>query len=50
MVLGSDDATWARGRAWALSIWLVALAYHAGTNRALAELSRHAVEQVLAER
>ena len=47
--LGSDDATWARGRAWALSIGLVALAYYRDTNPSLAGISRHQVEQVLTD-
>ena len=44
-----DDGTWARGRAWALSIALVALPYYAATNRALAEVSRHTVGVVVEE-
>jgi aminoglycoside phosphotransferase (APT) family kinase protein len=47
--LGADDATWARGRAWALSIALVALPYYVSTNRALAEVSRHTVGAVVEE-
>jgi aminoglycoside phosphotransferase (APT) family kinase protein len=45
-----DDATWARGRAWAFSIALVALPYYVETNPALAAVSRRTIEAVLAEK
>jgi aminoglycoside phosphotransferase (APT) family kinase protein len=44
-----DDATWARGRGWALSVGLIALPYYQTTNPVLAGISRRAIEQVLAE-
>ncbi len=44
-----DDATWARGRGWALSVGLIALPYYQATNPALAEISRYAIDQVLAD-
>lgn len=44
-----DEATWARGRGWALSIGLIALPYYRVTNPALAAIAQHAIEQVLAE-
>lgn len=44
-----DDATWSRGRAWALSVGLVALPYYVDSNRALAAVSWHQIGQVLAE-
>lgn len=44
-----DDATWARGRSWALSIGLVALPYYKETNPELADISRYQIEQVLAD-
>lgn len=47
--LGVDDATWARGRGWALSIGLVALPYYRDKNAVLAEISRRTIEEVLAD-
>ncbi len=44
-----DDATWARGRGWALSIGLVALPYYRKTNPLLAGISRYAINEVLAD-
>jgi len=48
-VVQADDATWARGRGWALSAGLIALPYYKVTNPALAEISQYAIEQVLNE-
>jgi aminoglycoside phosphotransferase (APT) family kinase protein len=45
--LGVDDATWARGRGWALSVALIQLPYYKDTNPALAGNSRHVIDQVL---
>lgn len=45
----ADDATWARGRGWALSVGLIALPYYQSTNPVLAGISRHAIEEVLTE-
>ncbi len=42
-----DDATWARGRGWALCFGLVALPYYVETNPVLAGIARQAVEAVL---
>lgn len=47
--LSVDGATWVRGRGWALSIGLVALAYYKDTNPVLAGVSRHQIEEVLAD-
>ena len=44
-----DDATWARGRGWALSPALVALPYYRETNPGLAAIARHAIAEVLAD-
>jgi aminoglycoside phosphotransferase (APT) family kinase protein len=44
-----DDATWARGRGWALSIGLIALPYYEDTNRALADAARRLIGGVLTE-
>lgn len=47
--LGVDDATWARGRGWALSIALIQLPYYRDTNPELAVTARRAIDQVLSE-
>jgi aminoglycoside phosphotransferase (APT) family kinase protein len=47
--LAVDDATWARGRGWALSVGLVALPYYQSTNPVLAGISRRAIAQALAD-
>ncbi len=47
--LAVDEATWARGRGWALSIGLIALPYYLTTNPVLAVINRRAIEEVLAE-
>jgi aminoglycoside phosphotransferase (APT) family kinase protein len=47
--LDVDDATWARGRGWALSIALVALPYYLETNPAITAASRQAIASVLAD-
>lgn len=49
-VLSVDDATWARGRGWALSCGLGALAHYHTTNPVLAGIGRYAIEQVLDNR
>jgi aminoglycoside phosphotransferase (APT) family kinase protein len=47
--LAMDDATWARGRGWALSVGLIALPYYQHTNRALADISRRQIAEALAD-
>lgn len=44
-----DDATWARGRGWALSIGLIALPYYKETNPGFASTARHLIDQVLTD-
>ncbi len=44
-----DDATWARGRAWALSVAIVQLPYYRETNPALAANARATIAAVLAD-
>jgi aminoglycoside phosphotransferase (APT) family kinase protein len=44
-----DDATWARGRGWALSVGLIALPYYQNTNPVLAGIARRAIEETLAD-
>jgi aminoglycoside phosphotransferase (APT) family kinase protein len=45
--LGVDDATWARGRGWALSTAIIALPYYAGTNEFMADQARRKIAAVL---
>ncbi len=47
--LAVDDATWARGRGWALSIALVALPYYRHTNPVIVETSLRTIARVLAD-
>lgn len=47
--LAADDAAWARGRGWALSFGLIALPYYRKTNPALAQIARHAIDEVLVD-
>ncbi|MFD4791775.1 aminoglycoside phosphotransferase family protein [Streptomyces sp. NPDC058459] len=47
--VGADDAEWARGRGWALSVALVQLPYYWRTNPVLAQNARHTIGEVLAE-
>ncbi|MEU6241611.1 aminoglycoside phosphotransferase family protein [Streptomyces sp. NPDC047024] len=47
--VGADDAEWARGRGWALSIALVQLPYYWHTNPVLAANARHTVTEILRE-
>jgi len=44
-----DDATWARGRGWALSIGLIALPYYQSTNPVFAATARRMITEVLAD-
>ena len=48
-VLQVDDATWARGRGWALSFGLIALPYYQATNPVLAGTARRAIYEALAD-
>lgn len=47
--LAVDDATWARGRAWALSVAVVQLPYYLHTNPDLVANSRLVIDAVLAD-
>ncbi|MDX6471346.1 MAG: hypothetical protein QOK22_162 [Gaiellaceae bacterium] len=44
-----DDATWARGRGWALSIALIQLPYYLHSSPALAAGARHTISAVLSD-
>ncbi|MGW4497946.1 aminoglycoside phosphotransferase family protein [Micromonospora sp. NPDC004336] len=45
--LGVDDATWARGRGWALVQAIGALFYYVDTNPVMADTARHTLDAVL---
>ncbi|MBC7805701.1 MAG: aminoglycoside phosphotransferase family protein [Akkermansiaceae bacterium] len=47
--LCADDATWARGRGWALSVGLIALPYYLNTSPAMVRYARHTISEVLAD-
>jgi aminoglycoside phosphotransferase (APT) family kinase protein len=47
--LNVDDATWARGRGWALTIALIQLPYYQKRNPALAESARFVINEILLE-
>ena len=45
--LSVDDATWSRGRGWALSVALIALPYYLHTNPQIVATSRRTIHEVL---
>ncbi|MFD8410229.1 aminoglycoside phosphotransferase family protein [Streptomyces sp. NPDC059650] len=45
----ADDAAWARGRGWALSVALLELVYYRDTNPVMTATARHVVREVLAD-
>jgi aminoglycoside phosphotransferase (APT) family kinase protein len=47
--LSVDEASWTRGRGWALSVALIALPYYWDTNPVFAEVARHAIAETLAD-
>jgi hypothetical protein len=47
--LDVDDASWLRGRGWALSQAVSALPYYWDTNRGIVRQASHALAQVLAD-
>jgi aminoglycoside phosphotransferase (APT) family kinase protein len=47
--LGVDDATWLRGRGWALSMAVIALPYYETTNPVMADNARHVIREVLSD-
>jgi aminoglycoside phosphotransferase (APT) family kinase protein len=49
MRVGVDDATRYRGRAWALSIALVALPYYIHTNRQITAWARYTIRRIVAD-
>jgi aminoglycoside phosphotransferase (APT) family kinase protein len=46
---GASDATWARGRGWALGLGLGAIHYYRHTNPVLAAIGRHAAAEAIAD-
>jgi aminoglycoside phosphotransferase (APT) family kinase protein len=48
--MAADNASWARGRAWALIEGVLALSYYRGRNEAIAQDGRRAIAAVLADR
>jgi aminoglycoside phosphotransferase (APT) family kinase protein len=49
MSLQVDNATWSRGRGWALSVGLIALPYYQTTNPVLAAISEYTIDEVLSD-
>ncbi|AVH61647.1 MULTISPECIES: aminoglycoside phosphotransferase family protein [Streptomyces] len=47
-ILGADDAMWARGRGWALSMALIQLPYYRTTNPVIAGNAAYVIGEVLA--
>ncbi|MGW3243876.1 aminoglycoside phosphotransferase family protein [Streptomyces sp. NPDC001070] len=47
--LGADEATWARGRGWALSIALMELRHYRDTHERMAAIARHVLGELLAD-
>jgi aminoglycoside phosphotransferase (APT) family kinase protein len=48
-ILGVDEATWTRGRGWALSFGLIAFEYYQETNPILASIAKRSIEEALAD-
>ena len=49
LAVGLDDATWLRGRGWALAQAVIALPYYRETNPGMSAAARHALCQVLSD-
>jgi aminoglycoside phosphotransferase (APT) family kinase protein len=47
--LGVDDATWRRGRGWALSFGAMVYPYYRDSNPGLVEIARFTIVQALAD-
>ncbi len=47
--LSVDDATWTRGRGWALSVGLIALPYYLNTSPSMVRYAQHTIAEALAE-
>lgn len=44
-----DDAMWARGRGWALSVGVIALPYYENSNPGFAAIARHTIAETIAD-
>ena len=47
--LDVDDATWARGRGWTLSVALLIIPYYATSNARFSEMARRTVQEIVRE-
>ncbi|MFJ5048641.1 aminoglycoside phosphotransferase family protein [Streptomyces sp. NPDC088719] len=47
--VAADDATWTRGRGWALSIALMELAHYRDTNPVMARIAAHVIAEILTD-
>ncbi|MDX2920788.1 MULTISPECIES: aminoglycoside phosphotransferase family protein [Streptomyces] len=47
--IAADDATWTRGRGWALSIALLELTHYRETNPVMARIAAHVIEEIVAD-
>ncbi|MFG3407852.1 aminoglycoside phosphotransferase family protein [Streptomyces sp. NPDC048142] len=47
--VAADDATWTRGRGWALSIALMELAHYRDANPVMARIAAHVIDEILTE-
>jgi aminoglycoside phosphotransferase (APT) family kinase protein len=47
--LAVDDATWQRGKGWALSVAVIALPYYWDTNPGMVEMALYTLDELLAE-
>jgi aminoglycoside phosphotransferase (APT) family kinase protein len=45
----ADDATWTRGRGWALGLGIGAVHYYRATNPVLAAIGLHSINQAIAD-
>ncbi|MFE4251782.1 aminoglycoside phosphotransferase family protein [Streptomyces sp. NPDC056910] len=46
---GADDAAWARGRGWALSVSLLELRHYRESNPVMASIARHVIAELLTD-
>ncbi|MGI5472078.1 aminoglycoside phosphotransferase family protein [Streptomyces sp. CA-132043] len=49
VAVGADDAAWARGRGWALSVALLELRAYRESNPRMAGIARHVIDEVTAD-
>jgi aminoglycoside phosphotransferase (APT) family kinase protein len=46
-IVHPDEATWERGRGWALTFGIVAYPYYCKTNLSLARIAKRTLEQII---